>query len=220
MVTITTNDGGACVPNLESAAATPDAPRPEEQTSGITIPEHVDTRDEYFLCIARAASIKSKDPRCPVGAVIASPDNVVLSTGFNGLARGVYDDEHTLADADEKLKVICHAEQNAILNAARIGVALEGASIFVTKFPCLTCCNAIIQAGITRIYTHDRWFWDDDPFDKDHSRKKNILRQARVRVEAPFHPEYAPKEQINPRKKKGPMRETNVTPAGKAAEGD
>jgi dCMP deaminase len=151
MVTITTNDGGACVPNLESAAATPDAPRPEEQTSGITIPEHVDTRDEYFLCIARAASIKSKDPRCPVGAVIASPDNVVLSTGFNGLARGVYDDEHTLADADEKLKVICHAEQNAILNAARIGVALEGASIFVTKFPCLTCCNAIIQAGITRI---------------------------------------------------------------------
>jgi dCMP deaminase len=153
--------------------------------------------------------------------VIASRNNVVLSTGFNGLARGVHDDEHILGNADEKLKVICHAEQNAIMNAARIGVALEGASIFVTKFPCLTCCNAIIQAGITRIYTHDERFWNDDPFDKDHSRKKSILRQARVKVDAPYHPEYAPHEQINPQKKKGPMRETNVTLAtGTTAEGD
>lgn len=188
--------------NAESATPTPDAPRPEEQASSILIPEYVGTWDEYFLCIARAVSTKSKDPKCSVGAVIASPDNVVLSTGFNGLPRGVYDDEHILDNADEKLKVICHAEQNAILNAARVGVALQGASIFVTKFPCLTCCNAIIQVGITRIYTHDRRFWDDDPFDGDHSRKKNILRQARVRVDAPFHSEYAPKEQIDPRKKK------------------
>ncbi len=190
--------------NAESAIPIPDAPRPEEQISSISIPGHVGTWDEYFLCIARAVSIKSKDTHCPVGAVIASPDNVVLSTGFNGLPRGVYDDEHILEDKDEKIKVICHAEQNAILNAARVGVALGGASIFVTKFPCLTCCNAIIQVGITRIYTHDRGFWKNDPFDKDHSRKKSILRQARIRVDAPFHPEYAPKEQVDPRKKKGP----------------
>ena len=221
MVNLTVNNGGACVLNAESATATSDAPKPEAQTSGITIPEHVDTWDEYFLWMAAAASIKSKDPRCRVGAVIASRNNVVLSTGFNGLARGVHDDEHILGNADEKLKVICHAEQNAIMNAARIGVALEGASIFVTKFPCLTCCNAIIQAGITRIYTHDERFWNDDPFDKDHSRKTSILRQARVKVDAPYHPEYAPHEQINPQKKKGPMRETNVTLAtGTTAEGD
>jgi hypothetical protein len=61
----------------------------------------------------------------------------------------------------------------------------------------------------------------DDPFDKDHSRKRSILRQAHVKVDAPYHPEYAPHEQINPQKKKRPMRETNVTlPAGTAAEGD
>src|SRR5205823_2119474 len=81
----------------------------------------------------------------------------------------------------EKLKVICHAEQNAILNAARVGVAIEGGAIFVTKFPCLTCCNAMIQAGIIRIYTHDEWYWNDDPFDRDHSRKKDVLRQAHCR---------------------------------------
>jgi dCMP deaminase len=145
----------------------------------------------------------------------------MLSTGFNGLARGVHDDNDILENPDEKLKVICHAENNAILNAARVGVAIEGASIFVTKFPCLACCNAIIQAGITRIYTHDDWYWNDDPFDKDHSLKKDILRQAHVRVEAPFHPDYSLKEIINPKKKKGPMPEKNVPPVnGKAAEGD
>jgi dCMP deaminase len=193
------------VPNAKSATATPDAPT-------ITLPEHVDNWDEYFLWIAEAVSIKSKDTDCPVGAVITSPTNVVLSTGFNGLARGVYDDKHILKNRNEKLRVICHAEQNAILNAARVGIAIEGASIFVTKFPCLACCNAIIQAGITRIYTHDKWFWNHDPFDKDHSRKRSILTQTHLKVEAPYHPEYFPKEQIDPRKKKGPTRETKVPP--------
>jgi len=184
------------------------------EPSGILIPEYVDNWNEYFLSIATAASIKSKDPRCRVGAVIASKDNVLLSTGFNGLARGVNDDHGILDDAEEKLKVICHAEQNAILNAARIGVALEGSSIYVTKFPCLACCNAIIQAGVKRIYTHDSRFWDDDPFDKDHSRKRDILRQAHIQVDAPFHPEYAPKEPIDPQKRKRPMRVTDTGTSG------
>jgi dCMP deaminase len=194
--------------------AAPDALEPAPQTARISIPEHVDGWDDYFLWMATVASIKSKDPRCRVGAVITSKDNVVLSTGFNGLARGVYDDQDILEDPDEKLKIICHAEQNAILNAARIGAALKDATIFVTKFPCLTCCNAIIQAGITRIYTHDTWFWNDDPFDKDHSRKKRILKQADITVHAPYHPTYCPKEQINPRQKKPPVRvktDTNRT---------
>lgn len=198
------------MPNTQSAATVSGTTEQEAQISDILIPEHVDNWDEYFLYMAMAASIKSKDPKCRVGAVIASPSNVVLSTGFNGLARGVHDDKHILDDPDEKLRVVCHAEQNAILNAARVGIAIEGASIFVTKFPCLACCNAIIQAGIDRIYTHDARYWNDDPFDKDHSRKKDILRQARIRVDAPFHPDYSPQEPIDPKKKKAPMRETNI----------
>jgi dCMP deaminase len=207
--------------NAEAAAPALDAPVPETQTSDILIPEYVDNWDQYFLYMAMAASIKSKDSKCRVGAVIASPTNVVISTGFNGLARGVHDNKNVLNNAEEKLKVICHAEQNAILNAARVGVTVEGASIFVTKFPCLACCNSIIQAGIKRIYTHDNRYWDDDPFDKDHSRKKDILGQAHIKVDAPFHPEYSPREPIDPKKKKAPMREGNITPTpGKAAEGD
>jgi len=115
--------------------------------------------DDYFLNLATAASTKSKDPRCRVGAVVVSRDRLVLSTGFNGFARGVDDADSLLANTSEKLKMICHAEENAIINAARIGVALEDATIYVTKFPCLSCCNAIIQAGIKRVYTHDHRYW-------------------------------------------------------------
>ena len=153
---------------------------------------HIEDWGEYWLEMAMTAARKSKDPRCRVGAVIVR-DNVVLSTGFNGFARQVFDDPSLLADAEEKLRLVCHAEQNAIHNAARLGVALEGATIYVSKFPCLACCNAIIQSGIREIHTHDTKFWDDDPADGDHSRKKSTLRQAGIKVDAPFHPEYAPK---------------------------
>jgi dCMP deaminase len=168
----------------------------------VDIPAHVDDWDEYFLVLAKAVSIKSKDPKCAVGAVVVSEDHIVLSTGFNGLARGVYDDDKTLSDAIEKLRVICHAEDNAIINAARVGGRpLQGATIYVTKFPCLACCNAIIQAGIRRVYTHDDEYWKDDPADGDHSRKKRVLREAGIVVAAPYHPDFNPKERITVPKK-------------------
>jgi dCMP deaminase len=154
--------------------------------------DYLENWDEWFLCIAVAVSRKSKDPRCRVGAVIVSDDRVQLSMGFNGLARGVFDDKHVLNDVPEKLRQVCHAEENAVYNAARIGVSIKGATIVVTKFPCFKCCIAIVQAGITRIYTHDHRFWDDDPFDRDHTRKIALLKQARIQVDAPFHPTFTP----------------------------
>lgn len=176
----------------------------------ISVPKYVDEWDEYFWWIAKATSIKSKDPRCPVGAVIVSADNVVLTTGFNGLPRGVDDDKEILEDIDEKLKVICHAEQNAIINAARMGIAVRGASIYVTKFPCLACCNSIIQAGIARLYTRDDSYWDDDPFDGKkngkHWRKRRAIRQTHIVVDAPNHPDYS---SVNVNARKPPRRETN-----------
>jgi dCMP deaminase len=155
----------------------------------------IDSWDEYNLAIAATVSRKSKDPRCRVGAVIVR-DHLVLSTGFNGLARDVHDDPVVLNDANEKLKMICHAEENAIYNAARLGVRLQGATIYVTKFPCLGCCNAIVQAGIARIYTHDDRFWDDDQADADHSRKRSLLRQSGIEIDAPYHHAYATKRVV------------------------
>jgi len=184
----------------------------------ISIPGYVDKWDDYFLNIAKAVSIKSKDDKCPVGAVIVSEGNVVLSTGFNGLARGVHDDLLILTNVDEKLKVICHAENNAILNAARVGGrALDGTTIYVTKFPCLACCNAIIQAGIRHVYTHDDCYWRNDPFDDENgSRKRRILHEARIQVIAPYHPDYMPGKQIIVAKRP-PVREMAVQPSAKKA---
>ena len=184
----------------------------ENKLKELRIPLIVDKWDEYFLYLASVASIKSKDPRCSVGAVIVSRDNIVLSTGFNGFARGVYDDEETLQNADEKLKVICHAEANAILNAARVGARVEGTTIYVSKFPCLSCCNSIIQAGIKRIYTHDGEFWKDDPFDKDHTRKIRVLHEAHIDVVAPYHPTFQPQAQITVPKRK-PAQQSKPGPA-------
>lgn len=201
-------------PSGESVRPLSPASEREEQGDRLSILSHVDNWDEYFLTIAVAVSTKSKDPRCPVGAVITTADHDILSTGFNGLARGVHDDDAVLADAEEKLRVICHAEQNAIVNAARIGVSLKGATIYVTKFPCLACCNLIIQAGIKRIYTHDNEFWKDDPLDKDHSRKPRLLHQAGIEVDAHYHPTFMPIEAIMVPKKSQP-RTTGVSTMSK-----
>ena len=142
---------------------------------------YIENWDTYWLEMALTAARKSKDPKCRVGAVIVS-EGILVSTAFNGFPRHVFDDPDVLGNADEKLRLICHAEQNAIYNAARSGVALKGATIYVTKFPCLACCNAIIQSGITEIQTHDTKYWDDDPLDGDHSRKKAVLQQAKIKI--------------------------------------
>lgn len=108
---------------------------------------------------------------------------------------------------------MCHAEFNAIMNAARHGTALAGTKIYVTKFPCFACCNAIIQAGIKEVYTHDTRFWDDDPIDPDHTRKQAALSQAGIRVQAPYHPTYNPKPSGREPKKPTSV----VTPVGEQA---
>ena len=157
--------------------------------------DYINDWDDYFFEISKVVARKSKDPKCSVGAVITSTDSLIISTGFNGLARDVYDTETLLNDVDEKLLWICHAEFNAIVNATRNGTALKGGSIYVTKFPCFACLNAIVQAGIERIYTLDDKYWDEDPADgvnkpKPHSRKKELIRQSEITIDAPFHPDF------------------------------
>lgn len=144
--------------------------------------------DEFYLKMARLISSRSRDPKSPVGAVIVSDDNQVLSTGYNGLARGVLDINERLEDRDEKLRWICHAESNAIINAARRGIALRGASIYVTKFPCVGCASAIVQAGIVRVLTNDDATWKNDPNGDDGARSIRVLAEAGVKLHAPNLP--------------------------------
>jgi dCMP deaminase len=107
---------------------------------------------EYFFKLVDLAAQKSKDPTTPVGAIVVGPDKEIRATGFNGFPRGVIDAEERYTDRSQKLFYIEHAERNAIYNAARVGTPIKGCSIYVRFWPCVDCCRAIIQAGITTVY--------------------------------------------------------------------
>ena len=118
------------------------------------------TWDEYFMGVAMLSAMRSKDPGTQVGACIVSPDNKILSMGYNGFPNGCDDDEfpweRTGEENETKYPFVTHGELNAILNYR--GGSLEGAKIYVTLFPCNECAKAIIQAGIkTVVYGDDKY---------------------------------------------------------------
>ena len=141
--------------------------------------------DKHFIALAHEHSKMSKDPSSKIGAVIVGPDREVRSLGFNGFPRGIEDTYERLNDRDEKLKIIVHAECNAILNAARVGIPLKGSTLYLSSpfggVPCTRCSVEIIQSGITKVVCHigdcpDRW--------KDYLIfSKNLLKEAGVEVE-------------------------------------
>ena len=108
--------------------------------------------DEYFMGIAMLAAKRSKDPSTQVGACIVSKDNIIISTGYNGMPKGCSDDEFPWGrDGEEnKYPYVVHAELNAILNAS--GRDLRGSKLYVALFPCNECAKAIIQSGIRELY--------------------------------------------------------------------
>lgn len=117
--------------------------------------------DRRFLDMAEMVASYSKDPSTKVGAVIVDAKKRVLGLGFNGLPRGVDDNESRLHDRFAKYAITLHAELNAILNAKP---PLEGATIYTSPFPpCAQCAAAIIQVGIARVVwpleaeIPDRW---------------------------------------------------------------
>jgi len=107
--------------------------------------------DRYFMNLAVQAATRSTCPRKAVGAVVVR-DKAVLATGYNGSIRGL---EHCfevgcLMDNDHCVRTV-HAEANAILQAARHGMRIEGADIYVTSSPCWDCFKLIANAGIGRV---------------------------------------------------------------------
>lgn len=109
------------------------------------------TWDDFFLGLAGYVSQKSKDQSTKVGAVIVGPDHEVLSLGWNGFPRGVDDNVQERHERPAKYEWTEHAERNAIYNAARHGIALRGATIYVTHAPCAACARAIVQSGIRAV---------------------------------------------------------------------
>jgi len=108
--------------------------------------------DTYFMNIARAVATRSTCPRKAVGAVIVR-ERTILSTGYNGSVRGMPHCTEAGCDLENGHCVATvHAEANAIIQAARNGVGINGADIYVTASPCWYCFKLIVNSGITRIF--------------------------------------------------------------------
>ena len=114
--------------------------------------------DEYFMGVAKLAARRSKDPSTQVGACIVSPENIIISTGYNGMPKGCSDDTFPWGreGTETKYPYVVHAELNAILNAN--GRDLRGSRVYVALFPCNECAKAIIQSGVSEVlYLSDKY---------------------------------------------------------------
>lgn len=108
---------------------------------------------KYFLGIAEQVKLKSKDQSTQIGAIIVGKDNEIRSTGYNSFPRGLDDNKPERQERPEKYFWFEHAERNAIYNAARVGVPLDGSTIYLTSgLPCSDCARAIINSGIKKVY--------------------------------------------------------------------
>jgi dCMP deaminase len=107
--------------------------------------------DEYFMNIARVVASRATCDRKFVGAVIVR-DKTILSTGYNGSIRGMpHCSEQGHMMEDGHCVATIHAETNAVLQAAKNGVSIDGATVYVTASPCWNCFKMITNAGIRRI---------------------------------------------------------------------
>lgn len=104
---------------------------------------------DYYIGIAQAAKLRSKDPVTQVGAVLVSSDNRIISLGYNGMPEGM--NEISCWHEDCKDDLVIHAEVNCVGNAARSGVSTKDATIYLTLPPCLPCCRIIAAAGVAEV---------------------------------------------------------------------
>ncbi|WP_041746119.1 deoxycytidylate deaminase [Coraliomargarita akajimensis] len=112
--------------------------------------------DAYFMATALLMASRSSCERLHVGCVIVSggrQKNRIIAAGYNGFLPG---SPHQSRVRDGHEQATVHAEQNAIADAARRGVSLEGATVYITHYPCINCAKILASAGVARIkYRND-----------------------------------------------------------------
>lgn len=148
--------------------------------------------DGFFMSIARACAAWSKDTSTKVGAVVVGPERQIISTGYNGMPRGVNDEVPARLERPLKYKYFVHGEANAVYNAARHGIATRSCILYVTLVPCANCAQAIIQAGIREVVVaKEGWFPKEyERWQEDWDAACAMLQEAHVilRQEAPNVP--------------------------------
>jgi dCMP deaminase len=142
------------------------------------------TWDEYFMDLAHSVSRRATCNRGRAGCVIVK-DKQILVTGYVGSPRGLphCDDVghlmkkmiHEDGSVSQHCVRTVHAEQNAIAQAARRGIALEGSTLYVRMTPCRTCAMLIINCGIERVVCEKKY----------HAGKESeeMFQQAGIQLE-------------------------------------
>jgi dCMP deaminase len=130
--------------------------------------------DSYFMATALLIATRSACERLRVGCVLVSGGsrpNRIIAAGYNGFLPGT---PHVSRLRDGHEQATVHAEQNAITDAARRGTAVEGATAYITHFPCVHCAKILAAAGIHGIKYHRDY--NNDPI------AASLLAEAGVQV--------------------------------------
>ena len=131
--------------------------------------------DEYFMNIATVVASRSTCDRKFVGAVIVR-DRTILSTGYNGSIRKLaHCSEAGHMMENNHCVATIHAEANAIIQAAKNGVSIDGATIYTTASPCWTCFKLIANSGIQRI-CYGEFYRDKRIFETARKLKMELVK--------------------------------------------
>jgi dCMP deaminase len=144
------------------------------------------TRDEYYMTIAMAVRKKANCLGRKMGAVIVK-ENRIVSTGYNGTPEGMTncmdggcvrcrDKETYAASVGYDVCICVHAEQNALITAARFGLPIEDAIVYSTLRPCFDCTKAMLQAKVHTIYYIHDWQHPIDSLQEQYLMAQNKLR--------------------------------------------
>jgi len=149
--------------------------------------------DEYLMGIAIAVRNRANCVGNRVGAVVAK-DARIVSTGYNGTPRNMpncldggclrcANRESHPAGTGYDLCICVHAEQNALLGAARFGIAVEGGTLYTTMQPCFSCMKEMLQAGIHRVFYLHEWKHPDAAYRSEYERLQSRFLQGVRRLE-------------------------------------
>jgi len=140
--------------------------------------------DDYFLAIVKAVSARATCDRGKSGCVITK-NNRALVTGYVGAPTGFPDCTelghliekviHVDGSISEHCHRTVHSEMNALFQAARIGVSLEGATLYCTMSPCMRCAMGIVQVGIVRVVCEQKYH--------QGTISEEIFKQANIKLE-------------------------------------
>ncbi len=138
--------------------------------------------DLRFMQLADHIAQWSKDRSSKVGAVIVVDKNPI-SMGYNGFPRGCDDDLNERHERPTKYSWVLHAEENAIVNAARNGQRTLGSDMYVNWFPCSRCAGEIVNAGVKRVFCDKEPDWSlTDTWTLDHIIAKQKLIEGGVEI--------------------------------------